>query len=57
MSRLTSASAVLSVVVTVLMAWASWLLVERLTTRLRRLVPTSGRTSPVVPVDVIAPAQ
>ena len=49
--------AVLSVAVTVPIAWASWLVVERPSMRLRRLVPTSGRTSPVVPVDVIAPAQ
>ncbi|MGO4360832.1 acyltransferase family protein [Terrabacter sp. RAF57] len=49
--------AVLSVVVTVPVAWASWLLVERPSMRLRRLVPVGGRTTPVVPVEAVAPAQ
>jgi len=49
--------AVLSVAVTVPVAWASWLIVERPSMRLRRLVPASGRPSPVGPVEVVAPAQ
>ena len=49
--------AVLSVAVTVPVAWASWLIVERPSMRLRRLVPASGRPSPVGPVEAVAPAQ
>jgi peptidoglycan/LPS O-acetylase OafA/YrhL len=49
--------AVLSVVVTVPVAWASWLLVERPSMRLRRLVPVGGRPTPVVPVETVVPAQ
>ncbi|WP_196806025.1 acyltransferase [Terracoccus sp. 273MFTsu3.1] len=49
--------AVLSVAVTVPVAWASWLLVERPAMRLRRLVPVGGLPAPVVPVETVAPAQ
>ncbi|WP_082622908.1 acyltransferase [Terrabacter sp. Root85] len=49
--------AVLSVAITVPVAWASWLLVERPSMRLRRLVPVGGRPTPVVPLETVAPAQ
>ena len=49
--------AVLSVAVTVPVAWASWLLVERPSMRLRRWVPVEGRPAPVLPVESAAPAQ
>lgn len=49
--------AVISVAVTVPVAWASWLIVERPSMRLRRLVPASGPPSPVGPVEAVAPAQ
>ena len=49
--------AVISVAVTVPVAWASWLLVERPSMRLRRLVPVGGRPAPAVPVETVAPAQ
>ncbi len=50
--------ALLSVAVTVPVAWASWLLVERPSMRLRRRVPVGPRpSSVVVSVDTVAPAQ
>jgi len=50
--------AVVSVLVTVPMAWASWLLVERPAMKLRRMVPagpTAAVIDPVAPVESPAP--
>ncbi|WP_435987258.1 acyltransferase family protein [Terrabacter sp. LjRoot27] len=49
--------AVLSVAVTVPVAWASWLLVERPSMRLRRLVPVVAHPTAVVPVEAVASAR
>jgi peptidoglycan/LPS O-acetylase OafA/YrhL len=49
--------AVLSVAVTVPVAWASWVLVERPSLRLRRLMPAVPRAAPAVSAEAIAPAQ
>ena len=49
--------AVLSVAVTVPVAWASWLLVERPSMRLRRFIPVTAHPAKVPTVEAVVPAR